>query len=283
MKLTFAPLTPQLLERPSREVRVRAQYDHAQAAADYLRGTYGSRPEGRFQRSRLQLTLKILASHPGGDLLDVGCGPGVMALALLTSRPGDFRITVLDQSLAMIKYCSASTCDSGQINPTVGQVEALPFAAMSFDLALVMGTLEYADARAAVRELSRVIRPGGVLIATMLNPLSPYRLAEWFLFWPFLRFLEAVERCVGVPAERRHGARITGIRAFPAGMLRRLLMQVGLQPIDLVHFDVTPLLPPLDRLRLIARMADRTGSERTVTRGWRRWMGTGYLVVARRM
>lgn len=271
----------QRLGRTSRKERVTAQYNSSQAAADYARANLGSRPEGRFFRSRLQLVQDLLASCPGGDLLDAGCGPGVMARALLEFRPHDFRITVVDQSPAMVGYCAASVRDVGEVHPAVGQLEAMPFADVSFDVMLVMGALEYANVRAAVREISRITRQSGLVIVTMLNPLSPYRLTEWFLYRPLLRVLEAIERSFGVPAERRHGARASGIRALSAGRLRRLMKQAGLQPMDLVYFDVTPLVPPLDRLPRMVRKAERTAHERTVTRGWRRWMGTGYLVVAR--
>ncbi len=215
-------------------------------------------------------------------MLDAGCGPGVMTRALLTSSPASFRITVLDQSIAMTKYCVASTGDLGQVGPATGELEALPFLDSSFDVVLVLGSLEYANAGLAVREISRVVRPGGIVIVTMLNPMSPYRITEWFVYWPSLRILAMIERLLGRPLDRRHGARRTGIRGIPAGWLKRMLARVDLAPVDLVHFDVTPHLPPFDRLPALARRAERIPHDRTVTRGWRRWMGTGYLVVARR-
>lgn len=228
------------------------------------------------------LVQHVLAACPRGDLLDAGCGPGILARGLLKSRAHDFRIAVLDQSPAMVEYCAANVRDAGEVHPTVGRLEALPFADAAFDVILVMGALEYADARAAISEISRVIRPGGLVIVTMLNPLSPYRVTEWFVYWPARRALEAIEKLTRVPAGRRHGARATGIRAFPAGRLRRLLEQAGLRPIDRIYYDLRLIVPPFDRLPGIVRNAERTAAERTVTRGWRRWMGTGYLIAARR-
>jgi ubiquinone/menaquinone biosynthesis C-methylase UbiE len=247
-----------------------------------VRATRDDRPDGRFRLSRRRLVQDILAGHPGGDVLDAGCGPGVMTRALLMSSPASFRITVLDQSLVMTRYCAANAGGFGQVGPTVGELEALPFCDGRFDVVLVLGALEYVNARAAVREISRVLRSGGLVIVTMLNPMSPYRIMEWFVYWPSLRILAVIERLLRRPAERRHGAPRTGIRGIPAASLRRMLAKADLAPIDLVHFDVTPLLPPFDRLPALARRAGRAPDERTVTRGWRRWMGTGYLVVARR-
>jgi ubiquinone/menaquinone biosynthesis C-methylase UbiE len=269
-------------ERPSRKELVSAQFDTPQAPAEYARVNEGFLPAGRFSRSRLRLVQDILASHPGGDLLDAGCGPGVMVRALLESRPNDFRIAALDRSLAMVDYCTARAHEIGKMYPATGQLEAMPFADASFDFTLVMGALEYTDARKAIHEIARVTRPDGLVIVSMLNPFSPYRLTEWFLLWPLVRALGAIQRYGGVPAERRHGILRTGIHALRPSRLRSLMRQVGLQPIDIVYFDVTPTLPPFDRLPGMVRRAERTPYERTVTRGWRRWMGSGYLIVATR-
>ena len=276
------PVKCKQVEMTSRKDCIIAQYSNSQAAADYARANEGSRPEGRFFRSRLQLVMNILASCREGDLLDAGCGPGIMVHTLLESRPYDFRITVLDQSFAMVKYCVTKARDIAEICPTVGQLEAMPFVDATFDVTLVMGTLEYTKVRLAIREISRVTRPGGLIIVTMLNPLSAYRLTEWLLLWPATRLLGAIKKLCGIPAERRHGARLGGVRAYPVFILRHLMRQAGLQPVDIFYFDVTPTIPPFDRLPRMIRRAERTPYERTVTRGWRRWMGTAYLIAARR-
>ena len=265
----------------SREERVIAQYGNSRAAADYVRANQGSRPEGRYFRSRLQLVMNILASCPGGDLLDAGCGPGVMVHALLESRPRDFRITALDLSPAMVEHCVAWARDIGEIYPAVGRLETMPFADVTFDVTIVMGALEYTNVRLAIREISRVTRPGGLVIVTMLNPLSPYRLTEWFGFRPLIRLIGVIEKFCRIPTERQHGARRSGIHAYPAFVLRRLLKQTNLEPIDIFYFDVIPAIPPFDRLPRMIHRAERIPHERTVTRGWRRWMGTAYLIAAR--
>jgi ubiquinone/menaquinone biosynthesis C-methylase UbiE len=271
-----------LFERSSRKDRVLTQYGNSQAVASYARGYEGSRPGARFFRSRLKLVLDILASCPGGDLLDAGCGPGLMVLELLKSRPHDFRIAALDQSAAMIEYCAARVGDTGQVHLAIGELEAMPFADTTFDVILVMGALEYTDARLAIREVSRLARPGALIIVTMLNPLSVYRLTEWFIFWPLKRLLGASEKLRGVLAELRHRAPLSGIHAFPASVLRRWMRQSSLRPVDTVYFDVTPAVPPFHRLPRFIRRGQGAADERTITRGWRRWLGSAYLIAARR-
>ena len=153
---------------------------------------------------------------------------------------------------------------------------------VEFDVVLAMGVLEYADAPRALDEIARVTRPGRMVVVTMLNPLSPYRLFEWGVFWPARRLLGRVERFAGVPAERRHGASRTGIRALPSTRLRAMMRGAALWPGDPVYYDLSPLVPPLDRLARRSSRQWRAHPERTVSRGARRWMGTAYLITAHR-
>ena len=274
--------TPEYLNRSSRKKRVAAQYNSAQSAFEFAGAYQNPRTAGRILRTRLRLVQDVLASCPGGDLLDAGCGPGVVAQALLKSRPHDFRISVLDQSRAMVEYCAASARSLGKVYPAVGQVEALPYTDATFDVTLVMGVLEYADASAAVNEMSRVTRPGGLVVISMLNPLSLYRITEWILYRPLLRVLAAVKVCLHVPEERRHKAGATGIHAFTPGELRRLMTQADLEPVSLIYYDLTFPGPPFGRLASIAGRAERPSHERVAAARWSRWLCTDYLVAATR-
>jgi len=271
-----------LFKLPARTERVRIQYHDGAAAAHYADLYLNPGPEGRFFRERLTLVQKVLAACPGGDLLDAGCGPGILVRTLLETRPRDFRITVLDQSLAMVEHCTATVQDVGRILPAVGQLEAMPFADFTFDTTLVMGALEYSDLRMAVREISRVTRPGGFIIATMLNPLSPYRIAEWFCYWPVLRLVGLIEKVFGVSSRQRHGAHLTGIRAVPAFRLRQLMAQAGMCATETVYFHLNSAVPPFDRHRRTNQTCDNAQKGKVATRGMRRFIGTAYLVVAKR-
>jgi ubiquinone/menaquinone biosynthesis C-methylase UbiE len=268
--------------RELRRDQVIAQYATDEAAADYAQSYSDSRPSARFFRERLQIVLDALAEVPGGDLLDAGCGPGMLVRDLLATRRNDFSVTALDQSFAMIRYCAAST-GTGNIRSVVGSLERMPFPSSSFDVTLAMGVLEYIDAATALDEISRVTREKGLVITSMLNPFSFYRITEWFVYWPLRRALGAIERLAGVPAERRHGANPTGIQTLSPGKLQRLMRRVGLQPTKLIYFDVTVLIPPFDRISTMARVAERLQRSKIITRLLRRWLGTGCVVIARRI
>ncbi|MHB9862106.1 class I SAM-dependent methyltransferase [Streptomyces sp. YIM S03343] len=259
---------------------VRVQFDDPSLAASYASSYQGSGPAERYFSSRLHAVFEILDRCPGGDLLDVGCGPGMFVRRVLDTRPGDFRITAVDQAPAMIAEAAGRTAGA-EVELAVGDAEALPFPDASFDVVVAMGVLEYCDLSVVLRELDRVVRPDGLVLVSMLNPLSPYRLFEWGVYWPLLRLLGQIEGLLGLPPKRRHGVPKSGIRALSARRLRRRMREARLCPVDVVHYDLTPSVPPFDRFvwrwtRRHERPAD------TVSRGLCRWPGTAYLVAATR-
>jgi len=254
---------------------VAAQFGTQSAALDYAGSHDGRGAAARFFRSRISLVTRILASMPGGDLLDVGSGPGMMVRELANTRQDDFSITAIDLSPAMVKLAAQASA-SENTRAVVGRVETLPFPDASFDVILAMGVLEYTDITAALTEISRITRPGGLVLASMLNPTSPYRFFEWHIFWPLLRALRAMKGSSGP----RPSPKSNGIVAYPERALRNKLAAAVLHPVDVAYFDVNFLVPPIDRfVRPLIHGWERR-PERTISRRWRKWLGTGYLVVA---
>ena len=92
---------------------VSAQFDDAASAAAYAASHAGDGAAARFFRNRIPLVERFLRAAPGGTLLDVGCGPGMMVRSVLTARPGDFRVSALDRSQAMVEACVRNTDDAG--------------------------------------------------------------------------------------------------------------------------------------------------------------------------
>jgi ubiquinone/menaquinone biosynthesis C-methylase UbiE len=270
----------QVPEPRSRDDVVAAQYNAASSAAGYADSHEGSGPAARYFRSRMNLVVQTLSSASGGNLLDVGCGPGMMVRELLDSRPGDFRITALDRSPAMVEACTLRAARANNVRALVGRVETMPFPDDSFDVVLAMGVLEYTELTIALAEIARVARPDGLVLVTMLNPMSPYRFVEWHVYWPFLRVLRAVETLLNVPPGRRHGSAETGIRAYRERSLRGMMTAAGFRPVNTAYFDVTLLVPPVDRLVRRWARGWQKRPERTISRGWRKWLGTAYMVVA---
>jgi len=111
---------------------------------------------------------------PGGHVLDVATGTGLVAQQLL--RAGH-TVTGVDQSPDMLAL--ARTRFEGRVELVEASAESLPFADASFDHLTFTYLLRYVDdPEAVLRELVRVVRPGGTL--AMLEFAVPRRLARPF-------------------------------------------------------------------------------------------------------
>ena len=100
---------------------------------------------------------------PGRRVLDVATGTGLVAFAL--ARQG-YEVVGLDQSEAMLAVARARLdADPGLADRVTfihGEAERLPFADSVFDALTFTYLLRYVDDRAAtMRELARVVKPGG--------------------------------------------------------------------------------------------------------------------------
>ena len=108
----------------------------------------------------------------GDAAIDVAAGTGKLAAAL-ADRVGPFgRIVAVDLSPRMVEQGAANTRDIVQLEFVVGNALALPFEDERFDAATIafgLGTLP--DLSAGLRELRRVVRPGGRVVA--LEPTMP--------------------------------------------------------------------------------------------------------------
>lgn len=118
---------------------------------DSLRGElYGD----AFSRAAL---LALLPSH--WSVADLGCGTGQTLAAL---APQVRRVIGVDQSAAMLKAARQRTAGLANVELRQGSLEALPLEDASVDAALSLLALTYVtDPACAIRELARVLRPGG--------------------------------------------------------------------------------------------------------------------------
>lgn len=101
----------------------------------------------------------------GTRLFDAGCGAGL--LGVLAGFRGA-HVTALDASEALVAIARERLPEA---DVREGDLEALPFADASFDAVTAVNSVFYAaDMAAAIRELSRVVRPGGRVVVTAWGP-----------------------------------------------------------------------------------------------------------------
>jgi SAM-dependent methyltransferase len=113
----------------------------------------------------LDLIARRLELHRVRAALDVGCGAGHWGRALLPHLPAEARLTGVDREAAFLEIARRGG-DAARSEYHVGSAEQLPFDDGSFDLVTCQTLLIHVrDPAAAIAEMKRVLRPGGVLLA----------------------------------------------------------------------------------------------------------------------
>jgi SAM-dependent methyltransferase len=193
------------------------------------------------------------AAGNGARILDVGCGTG-HHLADLRAR--GYAAAGIDGSADMLEHARG-------LNPgadiRLADVDALPFPDASFDYVLCVEVLRYLpEPTACIREMARVLRPGGVALVTA-SPL-------WSLNgYPVVNRLARL-----VP-----GGRLTRLRQFftTVGRARRGFRAAGFDPVEVHGVYLGPVnwaerlaRPFLSRILKMWEPVDRVLADRPVLR-----------------
>jgi len=118
-----------------------------------------------------ELLLDLLQPRPGEVILDVGCGTGVFTTYILGFGT---RVTGLDISYPMLMRAELKA-KGYPFRAVSADMRFLPFIDECFDRVVSMTAIEFiADGQAAVEDMFRVTKKGGVVVVTTLNSLSPW-------------------------------------------------------------------------------------------------------------
>jgi SAM-dependent methyltransferase len=141
---------------------------------------------GRYGPALAAAMIDLAGIGPGMRVLDVGCGPGALTLAL-ADRVGDpVRVAAVDPSEGFAAACRARVPGA---DVRVAAAEALPHPDASIDASLSQLVVNFmADAAAGVREMARVTRPGGAVAACVWDYAGGMTLLR--AFWDAAREVE---------------------------------------------------------------------------------------------
>jgi demethylmenaquinone methyltransferase/2-methoxy-6-polyprenyl-1,4-benzoquinol methylase len=152
---------------------IRSMFDRIAPVYDVMNRLMTAGLDRRWRR----LTARAVV-EPGARVLDACCGTGDLALA---AQDEGARVTGLDFSERMLERARRK---SGDVEWIEGDLLALPFEDETFDAATVgFGVRNVEDIGHALRELRRVLRPGGRLaILEIVRPKGPFSLfyRVWF-------------------------------------------------------------------------------------------------------
>ncbi len=120
----------------------------------------GHRPVG-------EQAIALMAIPSDARVLDVGCGSGWATRLLAEKAPGG-RVTGIDIADEMIRLARESSRSLSNIEFQVASAEKLPFGDAEFTHAFSMESLYYyADIPGALREIKRVLEPGGLFVTVV--------------------------------------------------------------------------------------------------------------------
>lgn len=140
---------------------------------------------GRYSTLLAPRFADLAGVRPGQRALDVGCGPGALTHELV-ARLGSEHVVAVDPSEPFV---TAARARHPGVDVRQAAAEELPFADGEFDVTLAQLVVHFmADPVAGLREMARVTRPGGLVVACVWDhgggrgPLS--------LYWSAVRQLD---------------------------------------------------------------------------------------------
>jgi ubiquinone/menaquinone biosynthesis C-methylase UbiE len=134
------------------------------SACPYSQRFWVQAPHPGITRDRLR---EILEPTAGERVLEIGPGTGYYTLDLAQWVGHEGSIEIFDLQQEMLDHTIRRARERGlwNVNPTQGDAQELPYDDDSFDAAILITVLgEIPDQDAALREIARVLRPGGRLV-----------------------------------------------------------------------------------------------------------------------
>jgi ubiquinone/menaquinone biosynthesis C-methylase UbiE len=218
-------------------------------------------------------------------ILDVGCGPGEMVVDLMRHRWRIWGIDIAEKMVQIAREKVARVRNPNEVHLSTGDIERLDLPDRFFDVIICSGVVEYLnDDEKWMREVNRVLKPGGVLI---INVTNKWALRKWTapLIEPLKRS-KALARAMNFVKERilKRGRlhhfpfrpRVHSPNAFD-----RYLAQHGYEKLEFRYFDFSVMVAPFDTLFGFVTIPMRRWMERYSRRNMV-LNGTGYIVSARK-
>ncbi len=183
-------------------------------------------------------TVMVANLKPGDQVLDIAGGTGDMAQAFAAKVGGTGTVVHTDINLAMLRQGRDRLTDEGLLLPTtVCDAEQLPFPDQHFNLVCVaFGLRNMTHKDRALREMARVLKPGGKLLVLEFSKVAPplSKVYDWYSFQVLPRLGKMV---AGDDASYRYLAE--SIRMHPdQSTLKALTQESGFAHVDIHNLSL---------------------------------------------
>jgi SAM-dependent methyltransferase len=201
-------------------------------------------------RQRLAVALSLaygLRLPPQARCLDVGCGPGLATVDLARRGLLVDAVDLVPAQLQTVRRRAASAGVEARVITRTGDIHALDFADATFDLVFVVGVLEWLEQPTqALREIARVLKPGGRAILSIDNKWALRNLFDPLFFPPFAplrRGAAKLLRRVGMrrppgPRDYAYSLREFDALAARAGLSKTGGLTVGFGPFSFCRYEL---------------------------------------------
>ncbi len=194
-------------------------------------------PAGKLRWAR---RVRMLSSHlkPGMTVLELGCGTGSFTRELARS---DAEVVAIDVSPELLEIARAN-CSAPNVQYQIQNAYALNYPEGAFDSIVGSSVLHHLEVEAAIRDMYRVLKPGGTIYFTEPNMLNPQIAIQKNIPW--------IKRRLGDSPDET---------AFFRWPLQRLLEQTGyrnvrIDPFDFLH-PKTPV-PLIDHMKAFGQFLE---------------------------
>src|SRR5688572_12527410 len=153
-------IPPSVHEQMDRDEQLRQEFNEWARAGRGEGMEKGHGPVGR-------QAIDLMGLPADARVLDVGCGSG-WASRLIAARARNGRVVGIDISDEMVTLAADTSKEFSNVEFRVASAEALPFADGEFTHAFSMESLYYyADMSTALKEIGRVLGPGGMFVTVV--------------------------------------------------------------------------------------------------------------------
>ena len=169
------------------------------------------------------------------ECLDLCCGTGDISREILRQHP-DWKVTGLDFSAEMLKIAESKNSSNSRIQYLQGDAMNIPFPDANFDAVTIgYGLRNVPDINGSLREILRVLKPGGVLVSLDVGKVRLPIIAELNNFY-FFHVVPLIGNMLMPGQEMFQYLPHSSLKYPNQELLKRMMLEIGFQQAEIHDF-----------------------------------------------